>query len=96
MSLADAQIKLESAIEKNDLAEIAKWGPIHRRKLAWVTDQVQADRQAELTKANKPIVDQRQARRDALLSELNALTQNNVSSNFDRIREIDQELGDLR
>jgi hypothetical protein len=95
MSLEEAERELNRAIERTDLAGIAKWGPIHRRKLAWVTDQVQADREAEFTKANAPAIEARQKRRSELLAELNALSQNNVSQNFERLEQVSRELREL-
>jgi hypothetical protein len=95
MSLEAADRELNRAIERGDLASIAKWGPIHRRKLAWVTDQVQADREAELERINKPALEQKQARRQELEGELAALTQPGAQIDFDRIGAVHEELRGL-
>jgi hypothetical protein len=96
MSLDEVSHELEKANASSDFAAIAKWAPIHQRKLQWVSDQVQADETARLEKINKPVIEARQARRTELLAELNELTKTNVSQNFDRMRIIQQELKGLQ
>jgi len=97
MSLADAQIKLERAIEKNDLSAIAKWAPLHKEKLARLTDKLQEDREAELAKINAPAIEARQARQAESLQEMNVLNNKIGKSDADwrRLRELDVEIKGL-
>lgn len=92
MSLDEVQEKLQKAIGAGDLKAIEHLQPLHKQKLAWVTGQMQADEVARVDKINKPVLEQRQARRNELLNELNVLTTSNVSQNFDRIEQINKEL----
>jgi hypothetical protein len=97
MSLAEAQIKLERAIEKNDLAEIAKWAPVHRKKLDWVTDQMAANEQARVAEINKPAIEQRQAAHTAAINELDALNRKIGKNDSDwlRMRKLSTEIREL-
>lgn len=95
LSLNDVQEKLQTAINKGDMSGIERWQELHQEKLNWVTSQMQAREQGRVDKTNQPLVEERQARRNELLTELNSLTQGTVSGNLDRIGQINQELRGL-
>ena len=96
MSLSEVQVKLQKAIADGDLEAVNRWEPLHKQKLQWVTGQVDADEAERVAKINAPALAARQARRDELIGEMNALTTNNVSQNFTRLHEIDKELKGLQ
>jgi len=96
MSLEDVQERLQKAIAAGDIKAIERLQPLHKQKLQWVSDQVQADEVARVAKINEPAPPPLPARRDELIGELNVLTTSNVSQNIRRIHEINKELKELR